>query len=289
MWHDKWWKGFMVLVLVLLPACTMSRLPWPVATPAPPLIASLQFTKAATDLGGTAWMEDQALEFGVSLNLGGVYALDHSTAFLYGGVTVPAGTLHSILLRSADKGQHWQEVMERVPASDIWFIDFVDSHRGWALAVWTVEGVGSLTLYQTTDGGLTWKRLADVPKWQWYGYPLNMDFSDALHGQIDLLYDLGLPPDNRIAYLVTSDGGATWLETSSLSLGQDRDREASSTAVAAYENNPLKAISSDGSVWELKTNEAATQYLISRHFETMVQTYTFPAHYRYTETGPYSP
>ena len=116
-----------------------------------------------------------------------------------------------------------------------------------------------------------------------------MDFSDALHGQIDILYDLGLPPDNRVAYLTTSDGGATWLETSSLSLGEELDRWASSTAVAAYEDNSLQSTASDGSVWELEPpTEAAPEYLISRRYENAVQTYTLPVHYSYPVDGSHS-
>ena len=100
MFQNQALKGFLLVVLLLLPACYSTSWLSPTSTPALPLAASIQFTGGATDLGGTAWMEDQALEFGIQLGLGGVYALNHTTAFLYGGVGVPAGTLHSILLRS---------------------------------------------------------------------------------------------------------------------------------------------------------------------------------------------
>jgi len=261
-------------------ACSSDQtLPLQTPTLPIPIDAALTFWEHPFDLRGMQWMEEQAEDFGVWLELSGVYALDKDTAFVYGGIGVPAGIIRSVLLRSADGGQSWQEVMEPVAGSSTIFMDFVDENEGWALALWTVEGAGPMTLYHTTDSGLTWATLGEVPKSVWYGYPLAMNFSDHLYGQIDVIYDAGEPVTNRIAYLTTQDGGVSWRETDHLPLG-----EMTEDAYAPYQENiadRFQSVGSDGSLWRLR--EETAQFSLSLDFENTIKVYLLPIQLHYVD------
>jgi hypothetical protein len=268
------------------PAST--RTPPPTVTPAPPPVAVIQFTATPIDLDGVQWMEGQALEYGLSLAPSGIYALSQDTAFLFGGLRVPAGTIRSFLLRSEDGGQQWQEVMEPERGSEVRFLALVEGGHGWALVQWTVEGAGPISMYGTTDGGRAWQKLSDVPLWQWYGYPVRMAFFDELHGQIDVIYDAGLPPTNRIAYLTTADGGVSWQETSSLPLGSPRE-DAYSTLVAPYFADSAAAArresaAQDGSTWRLESSQTLPGSFVTRRLpaEGTSITHSIPVHFTYS-------
>lgn len=220
-------------------------------TPAP--IATVQFFGDQVELGGTQWMESQAIEGGVRLELEGIYALDKDVAFLFGGLGVPAGTIRSVMLRTNDGGKHWAEVMNPVPASVVRQATFVDGGQGWAMVPWTVEGPGPVLVFHSKDYGQTWEKVSSVPKWQWYGYAIRMQFFSGRNGQIDMIYDIGLPSTNRVAFLTTSDGGVTWQETGGIPLGNSR--EAMATAEASYRSelsDTYKSIGQDGSYWAIE-------------------------------------
>jgi photosystem II stability/assembly factor-like uncharacterized protein len=232
-------------------------------TPTPLPLATVEFLNTPFDPDGVQWMEEQADDFGLHFGAA-ILALDQDTAFLYGGLAVPAGTLRSLLLRTEDGGDHWQEVMEPVRGSGVEMLTFLDQGEGWALVLWVVEGAGPITLYHTTDYGLTWEELGEVPKWQWYGYPTRMTFTDSLHGQIVVIYDGGMPDTNRAAILTTTDGGQTWQETDSI--GQDSpDPEAFATTVAPYYGRSFftESTAPDGSVWRISAERGVDVMKIS--------------------------
>jgi photosystem II stability/assembly factor-like uncharacterized protein len=255
----------------------------PTVTPSPLPRAAVAFLDTPFDPGGVQWMEEQAAEFGLSFGAA-ILALDQDTAFLYGGLSVPAGTLRSLLLRTEDGGAHWQEVMEPVRGSSIEMMTFLDQGEGWALVLWVVEGAGPITLYHTTDDGLTWEELGEVPKWQWYGFPTRMTFTDSLHGQIVVIYDAGMPDTNRAAFLTTTDGGLTWEETNSI--GQDSaDPDAFATAVAPYSGRSFltESTAPDGSVWQISAERGAAVLRLSQRSsaDTAETVWAIPVHFEY--------
>ncbi len=233
-------------------------------TPEPIPSTKVQFFADQVDLDGIQWMEHQAIEYGARLELTGCFALNKDVAFLFGGLSVPAGTIRSVVLRTEDSGRNWREVMKPVVGSVVRQIAFGNAGKGWALVMWSVEGPGTVVLYYTTDYGQTWDKLSDVPKWAWYSYPIQMKFSDESNGQIYMVYDVGLPEDNRIAILTTSDGGLTWKETDHLTSGPQNLRDMA-TAIAPYRQYLYESVGRDRSSWKLEPGEWGTaQITISR-------------------------
>src|SRR5262249_14126336 len=127
--------------------------------------------------------------------------------------------LRSFLLRTADGGKTWREVMQPVRGSDLTHVAFTDKLHGWALAMWTVEGPGEILLFGTMDGGQTWRQLSEIERSEGHevpdGWPLTMTCRDASKGEIAIAYD----PDESasaeegsfvIETLASSDGGSTW-------------------------------------------------------------------------------
>jgi hypothetical protein len=238
------------------------------------------------------WRERQAEEDGFTLGVG-IYAINKDIVFLLGGLRVPAGTSQSTLLRSEDGGEHWVEVMKPIPANNILQVEFMDDGIGWALAMWTVEGAGDITLYHTTDYGETWQEWANVPKRQWYGYPIKMSFSDKKHGQIDMVYDEGLPDTNRIAYITTVDGGVTWQENGSLTLNAFKSPEDDKgdyfEVVSAYIRKNSKdysqSVGFDGSLWKVDVEESADQIIVRKRVETgnWISTSVLSQKYKYVD------
>ena len=90
-----------------------------------------------------------------------------------------------ILLRTADGGESWHFQKAGDIGTSLFFLNDV---RGWLV---TMKG-----MYQTADGGNTWKKMAGGPK-----DALRVYFRDERHGWL-----VGF---NK-SMLVTGDGGATW-------------------------------------------------------------------------------
>ena len=116
-----------------------------------------------------------------------------------------------------DGGRTWTPQLSIAGQGQIQ-IDFTDPRRGWAL-VPTNDCVGtpctSYSLYQTSDGGISWVKLQDGSATSWWS-PRNSlivlggpHFVSASMGWIPILYD-GAGTD---AILLTTDGGRTWART----------------------------------------------------------------------------
>jgi len=200
----------MVLLAMILSACKPAAV-----EPSAPVV---RFQTDSFNLDGIGWMSEQADEDGVDLDVNGLCAIDKDVAFLFGGVRVSAGTLRSVLLRTADGGNTWSEVMPPVLGSALTHVTFADELHGWALAVWTVEGAGTMLLFGSTDGGRTWRELTEIQRSPGYavpdGWPLSMTFLDASKGEIAIAYEGESESiedsSSVIETLVSDDGGSTW-------------------------------------------------------------------------------
>ena len=225
------------------------------------------------------WEADQ---YGLALHPEGygIYPLNKDIVFLFGEFRTPAASIRSFLLRSGDGGKRWREVMSPIYGSEVIEMFFHDLHVGWALAGWTTEGPGDLTLFGSKDGGKSWRKISNIPKRHFSGWPISITFSDRRNGMIKILYDgSGDPRRDGLVTLRTGNGGGRWHETSNLSLDEyergTKGREESEEGVVTAQ---------DSSRWQLR---AAPEKLgINRRLhadETWKLVCVMPSHFEYSK------
>lgn len=179
-----------------------------------------------------------------SLHIAAIHALDRETAFLLGSLdNTPYKS--SVLLRTADGGRSWDEVMKRVDGSAVARMCFLEN-QAWALVQWEVEDPGEIDLYHSTDAGRSWSRVAEIPRENRTGRPTQMRFRSALEGAVTLEYlDLESWEPSAIVTLATVDGGKTWSEAQRHApspIAPDKDAE--------YRPGPPPDTAPDGTRWE---------------------------------------
>ena len=210
----------------------------------------------------------------------GIYPLNKDTAFLFGELRTPAASIRSFILRSGDAGKTWSEVMSPVYGSEVIELFFHDAHLGWALVGWTTEGPGDLTLYRSKDGGKSWRKISDIPKRHYSGWPVSMTFSDGRNGVIKILYDGSHDPrTDGLVTLRTRNGGRRWRELSHLSLDQyekvDKGRK---------ESEDRTVTGRDSSQWELLAAGDEVRILRRLHAdETWNLLCVMPSHFGYSK------
>ncbi len=151
--------------------------------------------------------------------LKGIYAINKDVVFVRGEFA----TARSVLLRSEDGGQHWQEVMMPLYGSSVLGVTFKDN-EGWALVAWTQEAISDLHVYYSPDYGRTWEKVSKILNDR--GRPYGMKFFDGQNGQIKIIYAIANPYRDRLAILATNDGGVTWQETNSTPIYKEWDGES---------------------------------------------------------------
>jgi hypothetical protein len=250
--------------------------------PAPESSApTIEFLTDSFDLDGIGWMSEQADESGVDLDVSGLCAIDKDVAFLFGGVRVPAGTIRSFLLRTADGGRTWHEVMPAVLGSEVTHVAFTDDLHGWALALWTVEGPGTMLLSGSIDGGRTWRQLTEIQRSEGHavpdGWPLTMTFVDASKGEIAIAYDgesASVDDSSRLLEtLVSDDGGSSWKMV----------RRETRTA-PSEEAPPAKERGCNTTDWVLEEPSGGEQLITVRRFDSQRNRWlamTLPRHFQY--------
>jgi photosystem II stability/assembly factor-like uncharacterized protein len=118
----------------------------------------------------------------------------------------------SYVVRTADSGQHWQDVWANA-TGEIASSDFLNNHVGWIVSLveqGSANPPPSDPLYRTRDGGQSWQRLANVPN------GCQLDFVDPLDGWCTVI---GAAAGSESFDLYrTLDGGSTWSLASSTGL-----------------------------------------------------------------------
>ncbi|MBN2501230.1 MAG: hypothetical protein JXB38_10660 [Anaerolineales bacterium] len=140
----------------------------------------------------------------------GIYALDESTAFIFGALGNSQTIVRSILLHTVDGGKSWQEMMKPILSHVLLFVSFVDESEGWALVLFAVESPGDIILYKTENGGKNWDEFITIRtgEFGWgVGTPIAMHFTDEINGKIVVRFE------QHNSILSTTDGGVTWEET----------------------------------------------------------------------------
>src|SRR5690349_4391558 len=153
----------------------------------------MQFLTDSFDPDEAGFLSKEAREYGVDLNANGLCAIDKDVAYLYGRIFVAAGSIRSLLLKTADGGKSWHEVMSPVFGSEVTHVAFSDPRHGWALTMWTIEGPGALVLFGSRDEGRTWRQLAEIGSSPGHavpdGFPVSMNFRSAQKGEIEIAYE----------------------------------------------------------------------------------------------------
>ncbi|MCP4542154.1 MAG: hypothetical protein GY832_33950 [Chloroflexi bacterium] len=231
----KHWQLLMVAIVVFLSSCSSSP--------------TVQFQDEK--LERMQRLEESAAEYGVFLNIRGIYALNKDVVLLFGDLATRSESLRSVLLRSADGGKHWSEVMQSEMASDVIEIVFVENGEGWALVLWTVTGPGPAYLYHTTDWGENWQRLSELPL---YGlgaqsYPVGLQFTNSRNGYIKILATSRMLDalSECCCIYETTDAGITWNETSNCFTIDD-----------CRFNESTKFVAEDGSEWRVESQSDGT-------------------------------
>jgi hypothetical protein len=195
---------------------------------------------------------NEAEKTGVELFSGDskIYPLDKETVFFFGDLRTPAVAIRSFLLRSGDGGKTWKDVMSPVYGSEVCDVFFLDGRSGWAMTLWVTESQGDAQIFSSKDGGITWRKVSDVPKRDWTGMPVGMKFADEKNGEIDMLYE------NDLAVLKTKDGGRTWAESHTISLDEyeKRERETDQSEQPVVQGK-------DGSQWQLAEKDERVRVL----------------------------
>lgn len=244
------------------PSPTYAPVPTPIQY-SPLMLKTVQYN---SDLA--VFTEGQAAEYGVQPSLV-TYALNNEIAFLHGGLFAPAGYYRSLLLRTEDGGQTWQETLLPEFGSSVLRLHFLEGGEGWALLAWMVEGPGTISLYHTENFGQTWEKVSVVPKCFHDGWPTLFEFYDEFNGLIHMACESAYP-NSRVGFFTTTDGGLTWEETDSYSL-VNVEAETISEKFERYYNgydivrDGSRPLAKDGSRWRINDwDEEDVFFTVSR-------------------------
>jgi len=225
-------------------------------------VATLELSSLPIEFeSGTDWFSPQVKD-GLTFYIRGMYAINKDIAFIFGGLTVPVGTVRSLLLRSVDGGNHWKEVMPPTNLHDITQVVFIGNGEGWAIATRTLEGESGTKLWHTTDYGETWQKNSN------YHLPVasisGIRIFDNRHIQFKTLLWSANPKTDRYAIFDSRDGGTSWQENFSVALNEDNYYAVieaySDTPGGRYGsyylctpwNKPCDAFGQDGSKWQIE-------------------------------------
>lgn len=143
-----------------------------------------------TNDGGNTWTDTEQWLYGSC-------PLIRTTCYLSETELLVAGTLGAIF-KSDDQGISWNEIDERKLGGNTYNVQFINDSTGFVHSDCYGGGVACTDIMKTTDGGVTWTRLQNVP----CSYSFLSYFPDENRGYV--AYD--------DSYNYTIDGGVTWLE-----------------------------------------------------------------------------
>ncbi|MEK8127966.1 sialidase family protein [Paenibacillus filicis] len=186
----------------------------------------------------------------------GFYIAEEKTAIVYGFANGQSSQLHVLI--SEDMGKTWTDTP--IPGSagyDTKFIGFTNKAEGWIVSGGSAGAGRSLNhVYQTSDGGKTWRELGN-PNDQYTEQLTGAGFSSGDIGFLGYRYYADKGP----TVYWTQDGGKSW-EKLVISLSDSWD---------AYQKTPLSPVfnGKDGRLpilLSLDGEVAGTVYLTSKDY-----------------------
>lgn len=139
------------------------------------------------------------------LELGAVEAVGN-TVFVVGNFHTATVTLYSIVLSSDDAGKTWQEPHERMRATGLEHIQFVDFENGWISGQLLQPLPQDPFFLITSDGGKTWRRRSVFEESR-TGSVSQFYFSSRSNGS--MVIDRG--ETGRFELYESPNGGETWM------------------------------------------------------------------------------
>ena len=171
------------------------------------VMAKFRPSNFSLDIKGAEWLLQAAKE-GLSFRVVGIYALNQEIAFVFGSFMSMSGdNARSVLFRTEDGGQNWQEVMPSITFSEVTHVLFIQGGIGWASIASTQEGLNGTRFWHTSDYGNTWTEIPNVNTGM--ADVLGIKFFDSLHGQRKLFAQTGNPYTDGLVIETTNDGGYT--------------------------------------------------------------------------------
>lgn len=173
------------------------------------LIEFIKNTDTEMIAWGNQWVED-SVSLTVSTDYG-FYAIDSNNIILSGSFANNAATVQSVLLKSSNGGKNWHEVMQPLASIHLERVLFTSNRHGFVVGDWATESTGEeLVIYQTNDGGETWKALPAFRK-PHYTCVCQLLAIDSVALKMQLLCYGGTPIDGIYIYRSTT-GARTWTE-----------------------------------------------------------------------------
>ncbi len=251
---DYWDTGSQSLqiLMVISLGCLSSQSLTQQSSVSPKSVATVVKFLDRTNLEFAIDVERNAIKNGVTIDFLGITAVDKNTALLYG-----LSDVGSILLRTDDGGKHWQEVLTPQFGTRVRWVAFADNLTGWALVEYFQgEAGGEITLHQTRDAGLTWKKLAMVPTDGTYWEPINVRFFDRALGQIEIF---NYTQDKCATTLQTVNGGRSWQETNRECF---ENEWAANVYLKARPIDLTRSTGRDGSYWQFQAGVGTTPKIL---------------------------
>ncbi len=140
-------------------------------------------------------------------------SLGGNTAWVAVSEKLPDGTTASVVFRTSDGGQSWQQTTLPTGQLGVNQVQFVNAQDGWILASPGGGAAGSegVNLFRTTDGGQTWSLVASAPgSLPLHGIKSGMGWISATTGWIT--GSIAIP--NFVYLYRTQDGGVSWQQQS---------------------------------------------------------------------------
>jgi photosystem II stability/assembly factor-like uncharacterized protein len=149
----------------------------------------------------------------------GVYPLMAPASIRMVSATIgwAAGSTTDRILRTADGGQHWNDVTPAHARLGTWTTFFLDADNAWvasSLQPGSPSADSTIQIEHSSDGGRTWAQVGVIQPDS--GGPAAMDFADRQHGWLLMHDDRSQQAlySDLVAVFGTADGGATWTKLS---------------------------------------------------------------------------
>lgn len=129
-----------------------------------------------------------------------------------------------LLLRTADRGATWEEVLQAEYGHSVLYIEFLNAKVAYLATMWVIEGPGEVVLFKTEDGGKTWQKTGRIPRNDFYCMTNYLHFST--------------PQKGSIVYTCSEDGYWLW-ETDNAGLKWKNKGKLSEKNYKKLKNNHL--------------------------------------------------